>query len=187
MRPTASSSLVSDAELQAGVDALLSKIRTWRPGLILFAFKEPAQRLLGAVKPGRGPEREGIPTFLLNGPYAAREEAQRIDAELLRVLGQRSPRTRSEVERSQRVTTKDLDGGRVRLPRQAKRFFPTERTTVEVILRGTRVDCRYDPRTGPDRERSAVLHIGKALLTRLVKANEVLQVSRARGGVVRLE
>lgn len=186
-RPTASSSLLSDAELRAGVDALLGKIREWRPGLILFAFKEPAQRLLGAAKPGRGPELEGIPTFLLSGPYAPREEAERIDAELLRVLGERSTRTPSEVERSQRVTAKDLEAGRVRLPRQAKRFFPAQRATVEVILRGTRVDCRYDPGTGPDQERSAFLHVGKALLSRLVKANEVLRVSRARGGVVRLD
>lgn len=186
-RPTASAAELSDAELEAGVEALREKIRSWRPGLVLFAFREPARRLLGnAVRPGSGPELEGVPTFLLSGPFAPKAEAERIDAELVSLLGGRTPRPTGGT-RTQPVTKSDLAAGRIRLPRQAKRFFPSERGSVEVVLRGERLSGRYDPRTGPDRERSAVLALGKAALARLVQPDEVLEVTRGTGGVVRLD
>ena len=87
-RPTRSAAELTPAELDAGIEALRAKIRDWTPGLILFAFKEPARRLLGAsVRPGAGPPLEGVPTFLLSGPYAAAAETERIDAELRLLLG----------------------------------------------------------------------------------------------------
>ena len=43
------------------------------------------------------------------------------------------------------------------------------------------LDARYDPRTGPDKERSAVLLVGKANLEKLVRADEVLSISLADG------
>ncbi len=60
------------------------------------------------------------------------------------------------VAESQRVTLTDIRAGRIRLPREAKRYFPAERDDVQVVLRGVQLDARYDPRTGPDKERSAV-------------------------------
>lgn len=186
-RPTASAAELTDAELEAGIAALREKIRSWKPGLVLFAFREPAQRLLGnAVRPGSGPELEGVPTFLLSGPYAPKAEGERIDAELVSLLGGRTPR-RAAAARTQRVTQADLAAGRIRLPRETKRFFPNERGTVEVVLRGERLAARYDPRTGPDRERSAVLTLEKQALARLVQPDERLDVARGPAGVVRLD
>ncbi|MHB1244605.1 MAG: uracil-DNA glycosylase family protein [Gaiellaceae bacterium] len=186
-RPTVSAAELGEAELSAGVEALRDRIRSWRPGLVLFAFREPAQRLLGrAIKPGRGPELEGVPTFLLSGPYAPRAEAERIDAELVSLLGGRKLRQTGSA-RTQRVTRVDLAAGRIRLPREAKRFFPSERGSMEVVLRGERLRGRYDPRTGPDKERSGVLSFGKQALARLVRPDEVLEVVRGTGGVVRLD
>lgn len=185
-RPTASAAELTDAELEAGVAALREKIHLWKPGLALFAFRQPAQRLLGnAVRPGSGPELEGVPTFLLSGPYAPRAEAERIDTELVSLLGSRTARQASAAQ-TQRVTQADLAAGRIRLPREAKRFFPSERGSVEVVLRGERLTGRYDPRTGPDRERSAVLTLEKQALARLVQPDEVLEVVRGPAGVVRL-
>jgi TDG/mug DNA glycosylase family protein len=186
-RPTASSSELSEAELNAGVDTLRRNIRGWRPRLVLFAFKEPARRVGGPVTPGPGATVEGVPTFLLSGPYAPREEAARIDAELIRVLGGGPADAGATGDRSETVTARDLEAGRIRVPRSSKRFFPSTRATVEVVLRGTRLECRYDPRTGPDRERSAVLSVRKAVLADLVAQGDVLEVTRSLGGIVRLD
>ena len=188
-RPTRSSAELSASELAAGTETLRTKIREWKPGLILFAFKEPARRLLGPdVRPGVGPELEGVPTFLLSGPYAAAAETDRIDAELLSVLDREAPRKpREDSERTQRVTGNDRRVGQIRLPRQAKRFFPSAKGSIDVVLRGTRLEAEYDPRLGPDRERSAVLRVGADPLRQLVRENEVLRVSRGLGGVALLD
>jgi hypothetical protein len=88
---------------------------------------------------------------------------------------------------SQRVTHSDIQEGRIRFPRSAKRYFPNERCLVSVTLRGLQVEAaRYNPRTGPDRERSAVLLVGKANLERLVRSDEILSVS-CGDGVVHLD
>jgi len=187
-RPTGSASELTQTELEAGVEALREKIRSWQPGLVLFAFREPARRLLGStVSPGSSPELEGVPTFLLSGPYAPRAEAERIDAELRSLLGGRTAARQASAARTQRVTQADLAAGRIRLPREAKRFFPNERGSVEVVVRGERLTGRYDPRTGSDRERSAVLILEKQALARLVQRDEVLGVTRGPAGVVRLD
>jgi TDG/mug DNA glycosylase family protein len=182
-RPAASSKELSRSELVAGAEQLRQKIAEWRPGLILFAFKEPALQMLGgSVKPGPGPEVEGIPTFLLSGPYAPRDEAERVDAELSALLASSSD-SEGDTVLTQPVTEKDRERGQIRLPRLAKRFFPTERGDIEVVLRGQRLSATYDPRLGPDRERSAVIRIGRAALNSLVTPGERLRVSQARGGV----
>lgn len=49
-RPTASSGEVSAAELRTGAMLLREKIRSWKPGLVLFAFMKAAEELL---RPGR--------------------------------------------------------------------------------------------------------------------------------------
>ena len=64
-RPTDAADQLSAQELAAGRTALLDKVRAWQPGLLLFAFRPPAEALLGkSIAPGRGPDFEDIPTFL---------------------------------------------------------------------------------------------------------------------------
>jgi hypothetical protein len=89
--------------------------------------------------------------------------------------------------RTQSVTGKDLESGRIRLPRDAERLFPDRRCAVEVILRGERLVSRYNPRPATDKKRSAVLSIEKRTLVRLVQPDEVLRVARDDTGAVRLD
>jgi TDG/mug DNA glycosylase family protein len=181
-RPTRSAAELDAQEIETGAARLREKIREWRPGLILFAFKEPAARLCGrTVQPGRCGEVDGTPAFLLTGPYAAASEAARVDDELRRLLG-RQESDRQPHESTQRITANDLAHGQIRLPRAAKRFFPSERTTLDLVINGTRVRATYDPRLGPDRARSAVLRIGPQLRD-LVVADTTLSVSSGPAGV----
>jgi hypothetical protein len=85
---------------------------------------------------------------------------------------------------SQRVTQKDIAGGRVRLPSSAKRVFPLEPATVKVNLRGLRLTVRWDPRYGPDRERSGMLSVGRDALAGRVAPDEVLAVAAGDDCVV---
>jgi TDG/mug DNA glycosylase family protein len=185
-RPTRSSKDLSDHEIASGVETLRSKIHDWRPGLVLFAFKEPGERVHGKkVGAGPGPKVEGVRTFLLSGPYAPRAEAARIDDQLRELVTTRVDSI--DRERSQRVTETDLAAGRIRFPRTAKRFFPSERGRVEIVLRGSRISGSYDPRTVGYREHSAVLILGRERLAGVVRRNEVLTVSRGLAGVIRLD
>jgi hypothetical protein len=93
--------------------------------------------------------------------------------------------TSTGAEQTQPVTDADLRFGRIRIPRASKRHFPSERSDVDVELRGVRRRCRYDPRLGPDQERSGVLLVGKQTLADVVGANEVLSIKRA-DDVIRL-
>ena len=86
---------------------------------------------------------------------------------------------------SQRVTARDVFAGQVRFPRTAKRLFPPERAHVDAVLRGREMRGRWDPRVGPDRERSGVLAFGRGKLDGVVIADDVLIVRvRADGRVV---
>jgi len=87
---------------------------------------------------------------------------------------------------SQRVTKVDLANGRIRLPHEAKALFPAQPTDVSIVLRGQPMTVRYDPRMGPDQERSAVLGIGRGVLSDLVGADEVLEISARPDGTVEL-
>jgi TDG/mug DNA glycosylase family protein len=187
-RPTASAKQLREGEFRAGIKRLRSKIVEWKPGLILFAFSQPARLLLAdrAIRPGPGPSFHGILTFLLSGPYAAARETKRVDDQLMRVLGHQRGGTDASAVRTQRVTANDLARGQIRLPREAKRFFPSDRQELEVILRGRRLISAYDPRTGPNRERSGVLRIGGELRD-LVAENETLRVARGLAGIPRFD
>jgi hypothetical protein len=185
-RPTTTTGQLSRSELQEGGESLRAKIREWQPALVLFAFRAPAVELLGRdIQPGWCAEVEGVPTFLLSGPYASRAESSRVDRELIERLG--TPPDVESSARTQRVTAKDIERGQIRLPREAKRFFPAERGRVEILLRGKRVTATYDPRTGPDRERSAVLRVSRKTLESAVDEGEVLAVMRGLGGVPQLD
>lgn len=87
-RVTRSAAELDAAELRAGAQLLRGKLREWRPRLVLFAFKQAAVAALGsrAVKAGPCGEIEGVPAFLLSGPYARVEDARAIDDELRRML-----------------------------------------------------------------------------------------------------
>jgi hypothetical protein len=85
------------------------------------------------------------------------------------------------------VTAKDVEAGRIRLPREAEQIFPNQRCVIEVVLLGERVVSRYNPRPATDKKRSGVLGIAKEALARQVSPNEVLRVARDRSGVVRLD
>jgi hypothetical protein len=88
---------------------------------------------------------------------------------------------------SQTITVADKAAGRIRFPRAAKRFFPSDRTQVEVAVRGRLMSARWDPRTGPDRDRSGVLSFGRGNLEGLVLSGEALAVSRRTDGQVTLD
>lgn len=87
-RPTAAASELETAELEAGARLLEDKISAWRPALVIFVFKLAAATALddSSVRPGPTASVAGVGSFLLSGPYAPREEAERIDAELRRLL-----------------------------------------------------------------------------------------------------
>jgi hypothetical protein len=87
---------------------------------------------------------------------------------------------------SQRVTLTDIRAGRIRFPRAAKAYFPKERDDVQIVLRGVQLNARYDPRRGPDKERSAALRVQKANLEELVHADDVLSLSVV-DGIVQLD
>lgn len=84
---------------------------------------------------------------------------------------------------TQRITAKDIEAGRIRLPARSKYLLPRRRADVDVLLGARELPARWDPRTGPDRERSGVLAFGRGRLDGLVAPDEVLAVTaRARGG-----
>lgn len=79
---------------------------------------------------------------------------------------------------TQRVTAKDIAAGIVRVPRASKRLFPVERCRIAIVLRGVDlVDVRWDPRPGPDQERSGVIGIGKQTAAELGEG-DVLCITR---------
>lgn len=85
---------------------------------------------------------------------------------------------------SQVVTAVDLANGRIRFPAGAKSAFPRDRGEVEIVLRGELMTCRWDPRVGPDKERSGVLSVPSPMLRRLVHENERLTVTSDGGRVL---
>lgn len=87
--------------------------------------------------------------------------------------------------RTQRVTAVDLKAGRIRIPHDTKALLPTGRDRLAIWLRGTSMLVAYDPRMGPDQERSGTIYIGPELAG-LVEPDEVLAVS-ITDNVVNLE
>lgn len=153
------------------------------------------------------------PTHVM--PFANLEDAQR-GRKAHGIKGARAPRARSRAEHSsnctpptqradaprgelsplgsvadssyqtQRVTAGDIQRGIIRIPGPAKVLLPPERGYVEIDLRGGRKSCRWDPRFGPDQERSGVLGIGTALMSSLVAEGQRLGV-RVEGNVCYLD
>lgn len=92
---------------------------------------------------------------------------------------------------TQPITQADIDGGRIRIPSRntnsAKSLLPDRRKRVPIRLRGHEQESRYDPHYDSDRERSGVISVDRAALSRLVQPNERLNVSVSPGGTILLE
>jgi multidrug efflux pump subunit AcrA (membrane-fusion protein) len=88
---------------------------------------------------------------------------------------------------TQRITAKDIEAGRIRLPATAKSMFPAARAVVDVVLKGRPFEVRWDPRNGPDRPRSGVLAFGRGRLQRFVDENEVLSIQQEADRVSLIE
>lgn len=87
---------------------------------------------------------------------------------------------------TQPVTSKDIEAGRIRVPRGAtKRALPARSGPVTVLLRGRMLECHWDPRYGPP-ERSGVVGVGRAAARELLKPGEILDVTFHGDGVVEL-
>lgn len=99
----------------------------------------------------------------------------------------RTPSMQVGFTRSQRITAVDIRAGQVRFPSEAKALFPAQRAQVRFVLRGTESTGSYDPRMGPDKERSGVLRPGHEMMIRLIRENETLRVSRGGDGIIRLD
>lgn len=78
---------------------------------------------------------------------------------------------------TQRVTTADLSTGQIRIPIAHKIWFPEGPQRLVIVLRGEAVACSWNPRLGPDRQRSGVLRPPPEVLRRLVTVDERLHLA----------
>jgi hypothetical protein len=60
-------------------------------------------------------------------------------------------------------------------------LFPPDPGKVDVDLLGSRLQAHWNPRIGPDRERSGVLRFAKGALEGLFREDERLDVKRSNG------
>lgn len=88
---------------------------------------------------------------------------------------------------TQRITAHDLHRGQIRIPSKGasatKSLFPPRKESIHVILGGRLVSGKWDPRMGPDRERSGVLRVGE-VLRKLVREDDVLRAAAGEDGIV---
>jgi hypothetical protein len=97
-----------------------------------------------------------------------------------------APGEQSSSLRSQQVTASDRDVGQIRVPSVSKRAFPKEAATISVRVQGRDVMAGWNPRVGPDRERSGALRVGRQVLTELVPLGTILVITPIAGGPVEL-
>lgn len=81
----------------------------------------------------------------------------------------------------QMVTEVDLQQGRIRCGVKLKPSLPQTKCEVEILLLGTSIRARYNPRNGPDRKRSGVLQIGREQLSSLIGAPRTLAFRLTNG------
>lgn len=84
---------------------------------------------------------------------------------------------------TQPVTPNDLSSGQIRIPQSSKPVLPNEKSLVTALLRGEQLETTYDPRNGPDRSRSGVLRIPRAILRTRVRPYERLRLTVDRNTV----
>ena len=120
-------------------------------------------------------------------PITVRSAPEAAGSKSLSGIRRRSPgEALTSPLRSQQVTANDRRAGQIRVPSESKRAFPRQPGTVSVILRGRLVSARWNPRIGPDRERSGTLGVGAQLLADLVPIGTILVVTPLDGGAVEL-
>jgi len=98
----------------------------------------------------------------------------------------RSSQRQGGVRSSQRVTAADINKGQLRIPRSSKDLLPSVSSDVTIAIRGSTKVCRWNPRLGPDQERSGVLGIGKELMRLLVHDGDVLHLTK-HGATIHLD
>ncbi|MBP2267038.1 hypothetical protein J3A64_002502 [Pseudarthrobacter sp. PvP004] len=82
----------------------------------------------------------------------------------------------------QKVTASDIAHGRIRCGVHLKRLMPPVAVqTLPIVIRGQLLEADWNPRNGPDRDRSGVLSIGKARLDPLIAADEYVALELIRG------
>lgn len=84
--------------------------------------------------------------------------------------------------RSQNVTAKDIEDGRVRIPRATKTALPPAPQYIAVVLRGRKLTCHWNPRYGK-KERSGIIGVGKAAAADLLSPGELAVTVAADGSV----
>jgi TDG/mug DNA glycosylase family protein len=87
-RPTRAASELNRDEIREGAEQVCRKIREWKPGLIVFVYREAARAVTrdSHLTAGPGPKVEGTPTFLLAGPYLRKDRSARLDRALLAMV-----------------------------------------------------------------------------------------------------
>ena len=181
----------------AGIDRLVSVIGATRPERIFVVKASIAALVRQAAEAAR------FDGDLVALPFPLRKWRARFVRELTAALApdsdsSRAPRQCSTATsssrahgRTQRVTAADIAAGRIRIPNRntnvTKSLLPQNRSTIRVHFRGHEQDSRYDPHFDADRERSGVISVERAALSRLVTPNEVLEVSVFPDGTVDLK
>lgn len=86
------------------------------------------------------------------------------------------------------VTAADLAAGHVRVTSSPKHALALPRVKARLVvnLRDKVLTVGWDPRIGADRERSGLLHFGKAQLLGLLKGPATLMIDKDDDGVLRL-
>jgi len=77
----------------------------------------------------------------------------------------------------------DFKAGRIRIPGATKPLFPECKTTLDIVVRGQSVEARWDPRYGPDRDRSGVLSVGRAIVAALQEGGRLTVIQHSDGTV----
>jgi hypothetical protein len=94
---------------------------------------------------------------------------------------------RSSQGRTQPVTAADKRSGQIRIPvaGTTKNLFPSDKTDLDLRFKDRDVSVAWDPRLGPDKERSGVVRFrgaDKELLRDSVRDEQVLTVIRRGSG-----
>ena len=89
--------------------------------------------------------------------------------------------------RTQPVTAADKRSGQIRIPvtGTTKNLFPSDKTDLDLRFKDRDVTVAWDPRLGPDKERSGVVRFrgaDKELLRDSVRDEQVLTVIRRGSG-----
>jgi hypothetical protein len=184
----------SEATLR-GVDRLVELIRQETPQRVVVVKASIA----GAVR--QAAALAGFQGEITELPFPVRQWRSRYIDELSRIFGSAGTRppvketeqrpiltSRPQAGITQRVTASDIDAGQIRIPitGDVKRLFPSTKQQISVNLRGRQLDASYDPRLGPDKERSGVVRVGRSVLRDVVSPDERLEISLSSDGVVHL-